>query len=99
MTLRPRLLVLRGGAIGDFVLTLPVLQALRARWPESHLEVVGYPHIAGLARAAGWADRVESLVREHRGFDRARRRALGRLRHAPALGCRRPASRDELHER
>lgn len=62
---RPRLLVLRGGAIGDFVLTLPVLQALRAQWPEAHIEIVGYPHIAELARAGGWADRVESLDRAH----------------------------------
>ena len=54
---------------------------------------------AGTSVSAMLADRVESLVREHRGFDRARRRALGRLRHAPALGWRRPASRDELHER
>ncbi len=65
MTLRPRLLVLRGGAIGDFVLTLPVLQALRAQWPEAHIEVVGYPHIAELARVGGWADRIESLDRAH----------------------------------
>ena len=65
MRLRPRLLILRGGAIGDFVLTLPVLQALRAQWPEAHLEIVGYPHIADLARAGGWADRIESLDRAH----------------------------------
>jgi len=58
---RPKILVLRGGAIGDFVMTLPVLQALRERWPEAHVELLGYPHIAGLARDAGLADTVRSL--------------------------------------
>jgi hypothetical protein len=53
----------------------------------------------GTSISAMLADRVEALVREHRGFDRARRRALGRLGHASALGWQRPASRDELHER
>lgn len=58
-----RFLVLRGGAIGDFILTLPVLQALREQWPDSYIEIVGYPHIATLALAARLADRVESLDR------------------------------------
>jgi hypothetical protein len=53
----------------------------------------------GTSVSAMLANRVEELVRDHRGFDRARRRALGRLRHAPTLDWRRPASRDELHER
>ena len=34
-----RILVVRGGAIGDFVLTLPVLAALRRQFPQAHLEV------------------------------------------------------------
>jgi hypothetical protein len=53
----------------------------------------------GTSISAMLAERVEALVRERRGFDQARRRALGRLRHAPTLDWRRPASRDELHER
>lgn len=57
----PRILVLRGGAIGDFVATLPVLQALRREWPESYIELIGYPHIAGLAEAGRLADRVQGL--------------------------------------
>jgi heptosyltransferase III len=44
-----RILVIRGGAIGDFILTLPVLAALRQQFPHSRLEVLGYPHIARLA--------------------------------------------------
>jgi hypothetical protein len=53
----------------------------------------------GTSVSAMLTDRLEALVREHRGFDRARRRALGRLRHAHVLGWQRPASRDALHER
>jgi hypothetical protein len=53
----------------------------------------------GTSISAMLADRIEALVREHRGFERARRRALARLRQAPALGWQRPASRSEVHER
>ncbi len=53
----------------------------------------------GTSISAMLAERVEALVRERRAFERARRRALGRLRHAPDLGWTRPASRDEIHER
>jgi len=37
-----RLLVIRGGAIGDFILTLPALKALRDAYPNTHLEILGY---------------------------------------------------------
>lgn len=57
----PRILVLRGGAIGDFICTLPALGALRDRWPDSYIELLGYPHIACLAVEACIVDRVFSL--------------------------------------
>ena len=50
-----RILVIRGGAIGDFILTLPVLSALRQQFPETQIEVIGYPHIVQLAVAGGLA--------------------------------------------
>ena len=59
----PRILILRGGAIGDFIVTLPVLQTLLARWPDAEIEIWGYPHIADLAVAAGLAQKVVSLDR------------------------------------
>lgn len=59
----PRILILRGGAIGDFIVTLPVLQTLRARWPDAEIEIWGYPHIADLAVAAGLAQKTVSLDR------------------------------------
>lgn len=60
------LLVVRGGAIGDFVLTLPVLSALRRRFPGTRLTVMGRPGIAELARAGGLADEIFSV--ESRGL-------------------------------
>jgi len=56
-----RILIIRGGAIGDFILTLPVLAALRAHFPSAHLEVLGYRHIAELALAGGLVDDVRSI--------------------------------------
>jgi len=44
-----RVLVIRGGAIGDFILTLPALKALRDACPSAHMEILGYRHIAALA--------------------------------------------------
>ena len=58
-----KILVLRGGAIGDFILVLPVLEAIRARQPEAEVEVLGYPSIADLAvrrRYATAARRVDA---------------------------------------
>ena len=56
-----KILIVRGGAIGDFVVTLPVLSALREQFPKTHLAVLGYPRIAELARWGGLADDVRSL--------------------------------------
>jgi len=56
-----KILVIRGGAIGDFILTLPVLAALRRQFPRARLEVLGYPHIAQLAMTGGLADSVRSI--------------------------------------
>jgi heptosyltransferase III len=68
-TTQGKILVIRGGAIGDFILTLPVLAALRRQFPRTHLEVLGYPHIAGLALAGGLVQRVQSIeARSLAGF-------------------------------
>jgi hypothetical protein len=45
------------------------------------------------------AARLEELVRERKTYDRARKRALARLRDGMDLGWTPAASRDELHER
>ena len=63
---RGKILVIRGGAIGDFILTLPALAALRQQFPAAHLEVLGYPHIVQLAEAGGLVNRVQAI--EARGL-------------------------------
>ncbi|MFZ2643437.1 MAG: glycosyltransferase family 9 protein [Verrucomicrobiia bacterium] len=57
----PRILVIRGGAIGDFILTLPAIGALRQRWPSARLEILGYPRIAALADGRYYADAIRSI--------------------------------------
>jgi hypothetical protein len=44
-------------------------------------------------------DKLEELVGERKRYDRARKRALARLRVGMDLGWKRPGKRDELHER
>src|SRR6266536_3825120 len=56
-----RILVIRGGAIGDFMLTLPALKALRDAWPPVHIEILGYKHIAVLAENRLYAQAVRSI--------------------------------------
>jgi heptosyltransferase-2 len=64
---KPRILVIRGGAIGDFVLTLPAIRALRQTLPACSLEILGYRHITELALHGGpepgttYADAVRSI--------------------------------------
>ena len=64
---KPRILVIRGGAIGDFVLTLPAIRMLRQTLPHCHLEILGYRHIADIALHGGpeegttYADAVRSI--------------------------------------
>ncbi len=61
MSSRGKILVIRGGAIGDFILTLPAIAALRRQFPGAHLEVLGYPHIVQLAVAGELVDRVQPI--------------------------------------
>ncbi len=56
-----RILVIRGGAIGDFILTLPALKALRDAQPQAHMEILGYKHIAVLAENRFYAQAVHSI--------------------------------------
>ena len=58
---KPRILVIRGGAIGDFVLTLPSIRLLRENFPGAHLEILGYRHIVALAEGRFHADAARSI--------------------------------------
>jgi heptosyltransferase III len=56
-----RILVIRGGAIGDFVLTLPAIKLLRDEYPDAQLEILGYRHIIALAENRGYANATRSI--------------------------------------
>ena len=53
----------------------------------------------GTSISALLAARLEQIVRERKTYDRARRRAMARLRDGMNLHWTPPGSRDELHER
>jgi heptosyltransferase-3 len=55
-----KILVLRGGALGDFIVTLPALALLRQHWPAARLELAGNVTAASLALDAGLLDRAHS---------------------------------------
>ena len=57
----PRILVIRGGAIGDFVLTLPAIKLLRDNFPATQLEILGYKHIIALAEGRFYAHATRSI--------------------------------------
>src|SRR5215216_560067 len=56
-----RILVIRGGAIGDFILTLPALRTLRQAYPNARIEILVYRHIAALAENRFYAQAVRSI--------------------------------------
>lgn len=55
------MLVVRGGALGDFLLTLPAIASMRAATPDSRIEILAYPGIATLAAETGLADAVRPI--------------------------------------
>jgi heptosyltransferase III len=56
-----RILVIRGGALGDFILTLPAIRLLRENFPGCTLDILGYRHIAVLAEGRYYADSARSI--------------------------------------
>lgn len=56
-----RILVIRGGAIGDFILTLPAIGLIRQNLPKTRIEILGYPAITRLALSPEYADAVHSI--------------------------------------
>ena len=59
--MKPRILVIRGGAIGDFILTLPAIRLLRENFPAAQIEILGYEHIVALAHGRFYADAIRSI--------------------------------------
>ena len=56
-----RMLVIRGGAVGDLIVTLPALGALRQAFPHATIELLGNPSRAVLAQHPRYVDRVIDL--------------------------------------
>jgi len=57
-----KLLVVRRGALGDLILTLPFLRALTQLHPRADLEVLGPSHLwSVVAKGSGWVRRIHDL--------------------------------------
>lgn len=56
-----KILFIRGGALGDFIVTLPTLRLLRQRWPDAHIEALGHRHLAEIAVQRYYLDAVRSV--------------------------------------
>ena len=56
-----KFLFIRGGAVGDFILTMPAIQLVREQLPDNEIEILGYPAITSLATATGLANRTRSI--------------------------------------
>jgi heptosyltransferase-3 len=56
-----RILVIRGGAVGDLIVTLPALGLLRRAFPHATIELLGNPSRAILAQHPCYVDRIIDL--------------------------------------
>jgi heptosyltransferase-3 len=56
------LLIIHRGSLGDFLLLLPTLGALRCSFPEARIEILGRPEILSLVKP-GLADSIASVER------------------------------------
>ena len=63
-----KILVRATNWVGDAVMSLPALRAIRGRWPQAEIAVLARPWVADLYRGQDCADRL--LVYEHRGRHR-----------------------------
>ncbi|HMD31043.1 MAG TPA: lipopolysaccharide heptosyltransferase II [Candidatus Acidoferrales bacterium] len=63
-----KLLVRATNWVGDAILCIPALAALRARWPEAEIAVLARPWVADLYRDQGLVDRL--IPFDHRGRHR-----------------------------
>jgi heptosyltransferase III len=55
------ILFIRGGALGDLIVTLPTIRLVRERWPEARIEILGHPHLAEIALKRHYVDAVRSV--------------------------------------
>ena len=55
--------MIRGGALGDFLLTLPAVAGLRQKWPQARLELVANPRFGELVTGPERVDEVRPIDR------------------------------------
>jgi heptosyltransferase III len=60
---QPTLLMIRAGALGDCLLMLPALHALRAHFPHARIDVMGYPQRWEWVLGRGLVDSVHTIER------------------------------------
>ncbi|MDQ2731507.1 MAG: glycosyltransferase family 9 protein, partial [Armatimonadota bacterium] len=60
----PSIFILRGGAIGDCILSTPAIAALRRSFPESHITLIGDPFSAPIFENSPDIDRLIALDRK-----------------------------------
>jgi len=58
-----RILFIRGGALGDFIVTLPTIRLVREQWSEAHIELLGQPRLVEIATQRYYLDAVRSVDR------------------------------------
>ena len=94
-----RILVIRGGAIGDFILTLPAIKLLRDQFPQAHIEILGYTPIIVLAEGRFYADAnlYEPPPAVHGKKPAGRPRVKGAKRPCPAQVVAHTPIRQHLH--
>src|SRR5438034_5493094 len=76
-----KILVRATNWVGDAVLSLPALRAIRAKWPDAELSVLARPQVAALYHNEGFANRLLQYDANgiHRGW-RGRERLAKELR-------------------
>lgn len=65
-----KILVRANNWVGDAVMAVPALEAIRGRWPEAEIVVLARPWVADLYRGQPYVDRLIAYDRDgrHRGF-------------------------------
>jgi heptosyltransferase-2 len=76
-----KLLIRATNWVGDAILALPALRAVRRRFPEAEIAILALPYVADIYRGQGIADALIGYDRkgEHAGF-RGRERLIAELR-------------------
>src|SRR3989442_3032669 len=75
-----KILVRATNWVGDAVMSIPAIAAIRSRWPQAEIAILGRPWVVELYRGQGYADRL--IVFDHAGRHRG---VVGRERLAAGL--------------